>query len=552
MDNFHVPPFFKELLNHSDKNGAVMIIPWVFLSTGKETARVKQYLPDSHPSKNTDFSSSPYWITCRTQDGAENNGPPETYYPVNSADDLYSFFFSKEPYNLLPPHITADTQPLPLSAPDSITGKAREKLHDMMNTGETGGFSVGGLIIIENNLHSLEKIGKSNTYMQAEMAQWFKKSGFAVTVKNSSRRHGGKFYVKIQNPECKIDNYYKILENYFSDALRLLRDTKAEYRDNPLKAAKSVISTLPFNYKMDINRILTRKGCKDPSATAKTLISMETASRSRAEKAKPLRIPRPVGSKPPPNPSDTPEGNNVNSNLNSVLISGLIRDRPVFSATGDNMNNTHICTFSVVSKQTRNSMKDAGENVTESLFNVRSSGKLAEFVRDHMSKDQPVRIIGSLRQQKYTAPGGNAPSGVFLLAEHIEKQETPAQHDLNSIIFEGRLAKDPEFTKDADGARTCTLHIASASSENQDADFFTAKVQAEGARLFYNNNIKKGAAIRLVGRLDSRFHDIVILPKHIEVKQEKNFVNLNLSRDTAAGNTKLSSGKRNRSFNISD
>jgi single-stranded DNA-binding protein len=552
MDNFHVPSFFTELLNRADKNGAVMIIPWVFLSTSRETAPVKQYLPESHPNKNTDFSSSPYWIICRTQDGPENNRPPEPYYPVNSADDLYSFFFSKEPYRLSTPHTPANTQPLPLSAPDSITGKARQILHEMMNTGETGGFSVGGLIIIENNLHSLEKNGKSNTYMQAEMAQWFKKSGFAVTVKNSSRQHGGNFYVKIQNPECKIDNYYKKLENYFSDALRLLRDTNVEYRDNPLKAAKSIISTLPFNYKADINHILTRKGCKDPPSTAKTLISMEAASRSRMEKAASLRIPRPVGSKPPPNPSEIPGGNNVNSNLNSVLISGLIRDRPVFSATSDNMNNTHICTFSVVSKQTRNSMNDTGENVTESLFNVRASGKLAEFVRDHISKDQPVRVIGSLKQQKYMAPGDNAPSGVFLLAEHIKKHETSTQHDLNSIIFEGRLAKDPEFTKNADGARACTLHIASAYSENQETDFFTAKVQAEQARLFYNNNIKKGAAIRLVGCLDSRFHDIVILPKHIEVKQEKNFVNLNLLRDTAADNTKLSSGKRNRSFNISD
>jgi hypothetical protein len=300
-ETFQTPPFIKEFCNNADKNGSAVILPGLFLSTAADMDAVNKYIPGGGQGKNTDFSSSPYWITVSGQSFAANGLSPGAC-PAASARRLYSFFFPPETYSPVP-----GIRPLPLSALDGLVGKARKELREMMFTGRSRGFPGRGFIAVENILHSLEKNGKADAYMYPETASWFQNAGFTAAVGKAGRGRDGKFPVKLHNPEGKISNYAGKLENHFSDALRSDYETRQKYHGTIpagddsliLRAAKSALSALTFNHRTGVYHVLDAKGCADPPSTVKVLFSMADASRSRAEKTPPPRPPGPAKSKRP-------------------------------------------------------------------------------------------------------------------------------------------------------------------------------------------------------------------------------------------------------------
>jgi len=107
-------------------------------------------------------------------------------------------------------------------------------------------------------------------------------------------------------------------------------------------------------------------------------------------------------------------------------------------------------------------------------------------------------------------------------------------NNLNSIIIEGNLTRDPLLRSTPKGTSVCTLSLASNRFYKQDSgfekevSFFDVETWAKLAEACYNKG-KKGRGIRVVGRLkqdrwngtDGKQHSKVsIIAEHVEFRPE--------------------------------
>ena len=84
----------------------------------------------------------------------------------------------------------------------------------------------------------------------------------------------------------------------------------------------------------------------------------------------------------------------------------------------------HVAKFSVgVNRYYKNAMD---ENVNEvSYFDIEAYGKMAEFASSKLEKGMRVRIVGRLKQDRWSDDDGVARSKVYVVAEHIEYYNKP-------------------------------------------------------------------------------------------------------------------------------
>lgn len=103
------------------------------------------------------------------------------------------------------------------------------------------------------------------------------------------------------------------------------------------------------------------------------------------------------------------------NNLNSILIEGnLVRD-PELSYTP---KGTAVCKFSVACNR---SWKQDDEFQKEvSFFDVSTWTRLAEVCGEYLKKGRGVRVVGRLKQDRWTDPDGKPHSRVQIIAEHVE------------------------------------------------------------------------------------------------------------------------------------
>ncbi|GHV52223.1 single-stranded DNA-binding protein 2 [Spirochaetia bacterium] len=107
-------------------------------------------------------------------------------------------------------------------------------------------------------------------------------------------------------------------------------------------------------------------------------------------------------------------------------------------------------------------------------------------------------------------------------------------NNLNSIIIEGNLARDPVFRQTAKGTSLCTFSIASNRFFKQDngiekeVSFFEVESWAKLAQSVQNLG-RKGRGVRVVGRLkQDRWNDgdgkarskVSIVAEHVEFRPE--------------------------------
>lgn len=103
------------------------------------------------------------------------------------------------------------------------------------------------------------------------------------------------------------------------------------------------------------------------------------------------------------------------NNLNSILIEGnLVRD-PLFRSSP---KGTPLCTFSLASnrfyKQDSQLEKEVG------FFDVETWAKLAENCYSLGHKGRGVRVVGRLKQDRWTGNDGKPRSRITIVAEHVE------------------------------------------------------------------------------------------------------------------------------------
>jgi len=107
-------------------------------------------------------------------------------------------------------------------------------------------------------------------------------------------------------------------------------------------------------------------------------------------------------------------------------------------------------------------------------------------------------------------------------------------NNLNSILIEGNLVKDPMLRSTSKGTQICTMRMASNRYYKQDSgfekevSFFDVETWARLAESCYNKG-RKGRGVRVVGRLkedrwngaDGKQHSrISIVAEHVEFRPE--------------------------------
>jgi len=101
--------------------------------------------------------------------------------------------------------------------------------------------------------------------------------------------------------------------------------------------------------------------------------------------------------------------------LNSVLIEGnLVRD----PESRDLPTGTQVCNFSLASDRFYKQNEILEREV--SYFDVEAWSRLAQNCATNLKKGRGVRVVGRLRQDRWTDPDGRARSRVKIVAEHVE------------------------------------------------------------------------------------------------------------------------------------
>lgn len=121
-------------------------------------------------------------------------------------------------------------------------------------------------------------------------------------------------------------------------------------------------------------------------------------------------------------------------------------------------------------------------------------------------------------------------------------------NNLNSILIEGNLVRDPLLRSTPKGTQVCTMNLASNRYYKQDSgyekevSFFEVETWARLAEACYNRG-RKGRGVRVVGRLkQDRWNGsdgkqqsrITIVAEHVEFRPE--FKKDNSTKTAASGN----------------
>ncbi|MFA4971778.1 MAG: single-stranded DNA-binding protein [bacterium] len=102
-------------------------------------------------------------------------------------------------------------------------------------------------------------------------------------------------------------------------------------------------------------------------------------------------------------------------NLNSILVEGDLTNDPELSYTG---KGTAVCGFAVA--VTRFYKQDDQLQKEVSFFEVTSFARLAEVCGEYLKKGRGVRVVGRLKQDRWTDTEGKPKSKVVIVAERVE------------------------------------------------------------------------------------------------------------------------------------
>jgi len=77
-----------------------------------------------------------------------------------------------------------------------------------------------------------------------------------------------------------------------------------------------------------------------------------------------------------------------------------------------------VCTFALASNRFYKQDEETQKEV--SYFEVTTWARLAEVCGEYLKKGRGVRVVGRLKQDRWTGPEGQARSKVLIVAEHVE------------------------------------------------------------------------------------------------------------------------------------
>ena len=127
------------------------------------------------------------------------------------------------------------------------------------------------------------------------------------------------------------------------------------------------------------------------------------------------------------------------NNLNSILIEGNLVKDPELSQT---LQGTTFCKFTVATNYSYKSSEEYSKEV--SFFSVVTWAKLAEICAEYLKKGRGVRIVGRLKQNRWTDEDGKTKSSIDIIAEHVDfkpvnKDKTEESTEVEKIPQENEI-----------------------------------------------------------------------------------------------------------------
>jgi len=132
------------------------------------------------------------------------------------------------------------------------------------------------------------------------------------------------------------------------------------------------------------------------------------------------------------------------NNLNSVLIEGnMVRD-PLMRSTS---KGTAVCNFTIASNRFYKQDANDGFEKEVGFFDVETWGKLADICSNQGRKGRGVRVVGRLKQDRWTGNDGKNHTRVAIVAEHVEyrsdfKKTSDAAADTDALAEDAASGED--------------------------------------------------------------------------------------------------------------
>ncbi len=104
------------------------------------------------------------------------------------------------------------------------------------------------------------------------------------------------------------------------------------------------------------------------------------------------------------------------NSINSLVIEGNLVKDPLAKETA---RGTALCTFSIAANRSFKNT-EGGFDKEVSYFDVETWGKLAQTCSSNAAKGRGVRVIGRLKQNRWTGNDGKSYSKISIVAEHVE------------------------------------------------------------------------------------------------------------------------------------
>jgi single-strand DNA-binding protein len=145
--------------------------------------------------------------------------------------------------------------------------------------------------------------------------------------------------------------------------------------------------------------------------------------------------------------------------LNSIILEGNVVRDPVVKETP---RGTTVCNFSIASNRYYK-LDDDYEQET-SFFEVETWAKLAEACGKGCAKGRGVRIVGRLKQDRWTGTDGKSMAKVKVVAEHVEfkpvtnkkisETDDAAESDTASLALDAGETGEADTERVEEGAGT--------------------------------------------------------------------------------------------------
>ncbi len=108
------------------------------------------------------------------------------------------------------------------------------------------------------------------------------------------------------------------------------------------------------------------------------------------------------------------------NNLNSIILEGNLTRDPVMDKTP---KGTAVCHFTVASNRYYKSEGERQEEV--GFFDVEVWSRLAETCNEYLLKGRGVRVVGRLKQDRWSNADGEPRSRIHIVGEHVEFRARP-------------------------------------------------------------------------------------------------------------------------------